>query len=137
MIWTFGNAWGRRELPDICRVQLLATLLGSPLIVFAAYQSGTQTAIMSNNVLVYLKDFVSFAFALPSVYSGFFPSSVPFTGTAQSWAARGIIGLTGAFLAAVGVRHLWRSAPKDTVLSGSLPNEISLSANGSGRQRAS
>ena len=137
MIWTFGNAWGRRELPDICRVQLLATLLGSPLIVFAAYQSGTQTAIMSNNVLVYLKDFVSFAFALPSVYSGFFPSSVPFTGTAQSWAARGIIGLTGAFLAAVGVRHLWRSAPKDTVLSGSLPNEISLSANGSERQRAS
>jgi hypothetical protein len=30
MVWTFGNAWGRRELPDICRAQLLVAVLGSP-----------------------------------------------------------------------------------------------------------
>ena len=31
MIWAFGNAWGRRQLPDLCRAQLLALVLGSPL----------------------------------------------------------------------------------------------------------
>jgi len=115
MIWTFGNAWGRRELPDVCRAQLLVALLGSPLIAFAAYQSGTTIAVMSNDVLGYLTEFCSFAFALPSIYSGFFPSTVPFTGTALSWVVRGIIGLTGAFLAASGLRHLWRSASNSPI----------------------
>jgi hypothetical protein len=117
MIWTFGNAWGRLELPDVCRAQLLVAVLGSPLLAFASYQSGVTIAYMSNDVLSYSKDFFSFGFALPSssVHSGAFPSTVPFTGTALSWAVRGIIGLTGAFLAASGLRHLWRSASNNPI----------------------
>lgn len=109
MIWAFGNAWGRRELPDVCRAQLFALVLGSPLIASAAYQRGTTVAPLSSNGLVYLAKFVSFAFALPSSESGFFPSAVPFTGTALSWAVRGMIGLIGVFLFISGLRHLWRS----------------------------
>ena len=115
MIWTFGNARGRRELPRICRAQLLVAVLGSPLIAFASYQSGSTIAPLSNDVLHYLADFGSFAFALASSRSGYFPSTVPFTGTALSWVVRGIIGLTGAFLAASGLRYLWHSPSNDPI----------------------
>ena len=37
MIWTFGNAWGRRELPDLCRAQLLVAVLGARLIDHEIY----------------------------------------------------------------------------------------------------
>jgi hypothetical protein len=108
MIWAFGNAWGRVELPDVCRAQLLGLVLGSPLIAFSAYQSGTTVAPLSNSALIFLAGFISFAYALPTSRSGFFPSAVPFTGTAISWAVRGMIGLVGAFLFVLGLRNLWR-----------------------------
>ncbi len=115
MIWTFGNAWGRRELPGLCRAQLLTAVLGSPLLAFASYQSGSTIAPLSNDVWRYLADFGSFAFALPSSQSGYFPSTVPFTGTALAWVVRVAIGLTGAFLAVSGLRYLWRFTSDDPI----------------------
>jgi hypothetical protein len=82
MLWAFSNAAGRPQLPDLCRAQLLALVLGSPLIAFAAYQSGNTVANLSNNVLEYASQFLSFAFSLPTSNSGFFLSAVPYTGTA-------------------------------------------------------
>jgi hypothetical protein len=109
MIWAFGNAWGRRQLPDLCRAQLFALVLGSPLIAFAAYQSANTVAELSGNALLYLAEFLPFAFLLPTSDSGFFPSAVPFTGTAGFWAIRAAFLLLAAFLLAVGLHHLWRS----------------------------
>ena len=109
MIWAFGNAWGRRQLPDLCRAQLLILVLGSPLIAFAAYQSGNTVAELSGNALLYAVEFLPFAFLLPTSDSGFFPSAVPFTGTAVFWAVRAAFLLLAAFLLIAGLRHLWRS----------------------------
>lgn len=110
MIWAFANARNRRELPDVCRAQLLAMVLGSPLLAFGAYQSSNTVAFLSRDALLYLAEFAQFAFVLPTDRSGFFPSAVPFTGTALSWAARALILLLGGFLLVNGVRHL-RSTP--------------------------
>ena len=87
MIWTFGNALGERTLPDICRAQLLTLVLGSPLIAFAAYQSGNTVADLSANVLLFLAEFLPFAFALPTSNSGFFTAAVPYTGSTLFWVA--------------------------------------------------
>jgi hypothetical protein len=112
MIWAFGNAWGRRALPDLCRAQLLALVLGSPLIAFAVYQSGNTVAELSGNALLYLAEFLPFAFLLPTSGSGFFPAAVPFTGSVIFWAIRGMLLLAAVFLLVRGFVHLWRSPQK-------------------------
>jgi uncharacterized membrane protein len=112
MIWAFANASGRRELPEICRAQLLALILGSPLIAFAAYQSGNTVADLSSNALLYLSQFLPFAFALPSSISGFFPGAVPFTGNAFFQAARIVLFLIASALFINGLRQLFRTPSK-------------------------
>jgi uncharacterized membrane protein len=32
LLWSFANTWGKGAVPDICRVQLMALILGSPFI---------------------------------------------------------------------------------------------------------
>jgi hypothetical protein len=115
MAWTFGNAWGRRELPVIGRVQLLITILASPLIVFAVYQSGAVIAPLSGDIWHFLADFVSFAFALPTRRAGSFPAQIPFTGTAAAMVLRFVVGFVGGFLAACGLWRLRRSPLRDPV----------------------
>jgi hypothetical protein len=110
MIWTFSSSLGRRDLPDLARAQLLALVLGSPLIAFAAYQSGNTVAELSDNVLLYVSQFLTFAFALPTANSGFFPSTVPYTGSAVFWTARGLVLLTGVVLFVRGLNQLYRSS---------------------------
>jgi hypothetical protein len=121
MLWTFGNAAGRRQLPDLCRTQLLALVLGSPLIAFAAYQSGNTVANLSNNVLEYVSQFLSFAFVLPTSSSGFFLSAVPYTGSQGFSIARGALLLIGLVLFVMGLRQLWQSAPAKPVLVSTAP----------------
>jgi hypothetical protein len=116
IIWAFANARGSRQLPDICRTQVMAFLLGSPLIAFAAYQGGTTVALLSRNVAGYLWDFVSFAFVLPSDQSGFFPAAVPFTGSPLFQGIRALLFLFGAFLLVQGVRWL-RQTPQPAGLA--------------------
>jgi hypothetical protein len=108
MIWTLGNAWGEKTLPGFCRAQLLGLMLGSPLIAFAAYQSGNTVADLSANVFLYFAQFLTFAFALPSSNSGFFTGEVPFTGNALFWVARALLFVLAAVLLVVAVRNLWR-----------------------------
>ena len=116
LIWAFGNAWGKGALPDFCRAQLLALILGSPLIAFAAYQSGNTVADLSGNALVYLAEFLSFAFALPTTNSGFFTTSVPLTGDVIFWVLRGILLAIAVLLLANALRSLWKAPVKSRIL---------------------
>ena len=108
MVWTFGNALGKRELPAVCRAQLLALVLGSPLIAFAAYQSGNTVADLSRNVPRYLAEFSAFAFAIASDVSGFFPAAVPFTGFIAGWILRILILAIAIVLLISGFRQAWQ-----------------------------
>src|SRR4029077_20760139 len=110
MVWTFGNAIGKRELPAVCRAQFLALVLGSPLIAFAAYQSGNTVADLSRNVPRYLAEFSGFAFAFPSDASGFFPSAVPLTGSPMAWILRSLVLLVAVALLISGFRNAWKSS---------------------------
>jgi uncharacterized membrane protein len=110
MVWTFGNAIGKRELPAVCRAQFLALVLGSPLIAFAAYQSGNTVADLSRNVPRYLAEFSAFAFAIPSDVSGFFPAAVPFTGFIAGWILRILILAIAIVLLISGFRQAWRAS---------------------------
>ena len=112
LVWAFANNLGKRELPDLCRVQLLAFILGSPLIAFAVYQSGTTVAELSANALVFLGDFLSFAFVLPTPRSGFFPVAVPFTGSVAFTTARAALVILAVALLVAGLRRLWGEPSK-------------------------
>lgn len=119
LIWALGNGWGLKRLPVICRAQLLALILGSPLIAFAGYQSGNVVADLSRDVPSFVADLVSFGFVLPAERSGFFPDAVPFTGAWAWWVLRAAVALTGAALLTVGLGRLWREGSGKAVLVGS------------------
>ena len=123
IVWAFANARKQSGLPAICKAQLLALVLGSPLIAFAAYQSGNTVADLSNNIFVYLAALLPFAFALPTSASGFFPSSVPFTGTPLFWAIRAALLLLACFLLFRALRALWREKPGHSLMSDSTPQQ--------------
>jgi hypothetical protein len=103
ILWTFANAAPEKQLSAIARAQLLALILGSPLLAFAAYQSGTTVAELSGNAIQYLGGFLGFAFLLPNSDSGFFPGPVPLTGNAWALALRGLLLVVGAWLALTGI----------------------------------
>lgn len=124
MIWALGNAWGKGGLPDFCRAQLLALILGSPLIAFAAYQSGNTVADLSANALVYLTEFLPFAFALPTQHSGFFTAAVPLTGAPVFLVLRGALLVLAAVLLVRALAYLWKSPDKLPV---SLKSSVSTS----------
>jgi hypothetical protein len=106
ILWTFANAAPSKQLSAIARAQLLALILGSPLLAFAAYQSGNTVADLSGNAIQYLGGLLGFAFLLPNTDSGFFPGPVPFTGNAWAWALRGLLVVVGAWLALAGILEL-------------------------------
>jgi hypothetical protein len=103
LLWTFANAAPAKHLSAIARAQLLALILGSPLLAFAAYQSGNTVADLSGNAIQYLGGFLGFAFLLPNSDSGFFPGPVPLTGNAWAWALRGLLLVVGVWLALAGI----------------------------------
>ncbi|HLH43856.1 MAG TPA: hypothetical protein VKV74_12765 [Bryobacteraceae bacterium] len=108
ILWAFFRAWGEDSLPDICRAQLLALILGSPFIAFLAYQSGNTVAELSGNGMQFLAAYLPFAFLLPTTDSGFFASAVPLTENAAGWGLRTALLLAGAFLLAAGWRETLR-----------------------------
>jgi 4-amino-4-deoxy-L-arabinose transferase-like glycosyltransferase len=80
--WTLLNASAQRQsLPGVGKLQLLAAIVGSPLLAFAAYQNANELATLSNNTWVYAREFLQFAFLFPLVgfSSGVYPldSDVP------------------------------------------------------------
>jgi 4-amino-4-deoxy-L-arabinose transferase-like glycosyltransferase len=86
LVWALLNGWGRaRSLPRLVNLQILAFILGSPLLAFAAYQSGTTVAPLSSDVLVYAREFVQFGFLFPLLEfsTGLFLPSGPFPAVAD------------------------------------------------------
>jgi 4-amino-4-deoxy-L-arabinose transferase-like glycosyltransferase len=76
IVWTFFNSWSQRQpFPGIGKLQILAFILGSPLLAFAAYQNGNELATLSGNALVYAREFLQFSFLFPLVgfSSGVYP----------------------------------------------------------------
>ncbi len=66
IVWTFLNAWNSRQtFPGVGTLQLLAVILGCPILAIAAYQGGVTLAILSDNVLIYAREFLQFAFMFP------------------------------------------------------------------------
>jgi hypothetical protein len=66
VLWTFFNAWSQRQpLPGAGKLQILAGILGSPLLAFAAYQNGNGLGPLSSNALVYAREYLQFAFLFP------------------------------------------------------------------------
>jgi 4-amino-4-deoxy-L-arabinose transferase-like glycosyltransferase len=66
MAWVMGNAWARKcPMPRLLRIQILVVILGSPLLAFAAYQSGNQVAFLSRDVPMMARQFVQFAYLIP------------------------------------------------------------------------
>jgi hypothetical protein len=82
-------------------------------------------AELSGNALLFLAEFLPFAFALPYSNSGFFPSTVPLTGAAIFWVVRGALFLVAACLLASGLRQLWRSPSKSRMFPEPVPGRVS------------
>jgi len=75
MLWVFANSWTRGQpRPRLLDWQLLVAVLGSPLVAFAAYQSGNPVATLSTEVARYGREFVGFAFLFPSPRSDTSPA---------------------------------------------------------------
>jgi len=107
MLWTFLNSWGQRQaLPAVGKLQLLATIVGSPLLAFAAYQNANELATLSNNVLVYAREFLQFAFLFPLVgfSSGVYPldSGAPLVDDPHLSIARWLFFVLSLFLFLLG-----------------------------------
>jgi hypothetical protein len=117
IMWTLGNAWGRRHLPLICRAQLAGFALGSPFIAFAGYQSGNVVADLSRDVWRFLAGYAGFGFALPTELSGVFSPVMPFPEAPGGFALPVVVILAGAGLVIAGVGHLWRSGSGKAALA--------------------
>lgn len=64
--WTFFSASHRKQpFPGAAKLQVLALILGSPFLAFAAYQAQNGLAVLSRNMLVYGRELVLFAFLVP------------------------------------------------------------------------
>lgn len=73
MIWTSARDWTRRSFSEAARMQVLSLILGFPFLAFTVYQSQNVVPELSRDVPRFLAEFASFAFLLPSEYSGSFP----------------------------------------------------------------
>jgi 4-amino-4-deoxy-L-arabinose transferase-like glycosyltransferase len=117
MLWTFLNSWGLRQaLPGVGKLQLLAAIVASPLLAFAAYQSANELATLSDNVLVYGREFLQFAFLFPLVgfSSGVYPldSDAPLVDDPHLSIARWLFFCLSMFLFLLGTISI-RESGKD------------------------
>ncbi len=83
ILWVILSEWWEgRRLPDLQGLQVLATILCSPFLAFAAYQSGTTVAPLSSDIGIYAREFLQFGFLFPQLgfSTGLFLPSAPFPG---------------------------------------------------------
>jgi hypothetical protein len=114
VLWTFFHAWSQRQpLPGAGRLQILAAILGSPLLAFAAYQNGNDLATLSDNVFVYAREFLQFSFLFPLIgfSSGVYPheSHIFLIDDPHLSVARWLFLLLSLFLLLLGVASIRKS----------------------------
>jgi hypothetical protein len=118
MSWIFLNAWGKRQpIPGVGKLQILTLILGSPLIAFGVYQSGSPVALLSGSVLLYAREFVQFSFLFPHpAVAGLFPSSPSHDpGQLQTWVGASLLFVFSLFLLVLGIRPM--KQPSETLLT--------------------
>jgi len=106
ILWTFLNAWSRKtSMPGLCKLQILILILGSPLLAFAAYQSGSPLATLDRNIFSYAKEFVQFSFLLPQPMAANLPPLFPWYsyGQPQFWVSRGLLFVFSLLLLVLGI----------------------------------
>ena len=134
VLWTFFYAWSQRQpLPSAGKLQVLAGILGSPLLAFAAYQNGNELATLSSNALVYAREFLQFSFLFPLVgfSSGVYPheSHVVLTDDPHLSIARWSFFLLSLLLFFLGIASIQKSDQKLlTETHGSSPKTWLLAA---------
>lgn len=78
MVWVLANAWSQnRPMPRLLNIQILVVILGSPLLAFAAYQSGNPVAYLSRNVPMMAREFVQFVYLIPGGDDTYAPDGTP------------------------------------------------------------
>jgi 4-amino-4-deoxy-L-arabinose transferase-like glycosyltransferase len=108
MAWVLGNAWTRyRPMPRLLSIQILVVILGSPLLAFAAYQSGNQVAFLSSNVPLMAREYVQFVYLIPGWDDTFAPGGTPALALApQFFLPRVMLLLLCVLLLIMGIRRL-------------------------------
>lgn len=110
-IWTFLNARDRGAFPGVLKAQLLTIIAGSPLLAFAAYQSGNTLAELSANAVLFARGFVQFAFILPGRLSAVFPAALSDSGIV------GAVVLLFGLAALIAGIYLRRRRPPEELLT--------------------
>lgn len=137
VLWTFLNAWRRKQpMPGLCKLQILILILGSPLLAFAAYQSGNVLAVLSSNVLIYAREFLLFSFLFPmeGFSSGVFLPSSPYPPPQDpGWSiARGAFLIFSLLLLISGITSVRKSSVKFPIHSGGASRKVWVAAAGLG-----
>ncbi len=137
VLWTFLNAWRRKQpMPGLCKLQILILILGSPLLAFAAYQSGNMLAVLSSNVLIYAREFLLFSFLFPmeGFSSGVFLPSSPYPPPQDpGWSiARGAFLIFSLLLLISGITSVRKSSVKFPIHSGGASRKVWVAAAGLG-----
>ncbi len=66
ILWTLSSAWSRRQpFPRAGRLEILALILGSPLLAVCAYQTGSILGGVTSDAGIYAREFMQFAFMFP------------------------------------------------------------------------
>jgi 4-amino-4-deoxy-L-arabinose transferase-like glycosyltransferase len=117
IFWTLFNASDQRQtLPCAGRLQLIAVILGSPLLAFAAYQNANELATLSNSAWIYGREFVQFAFLFPLVgfSSGVYPlnSDAPLINDPHLSLARWLFFVLSLGLFVIGLASVTTSGEK-------------------------
>ncbi|MBI1786798.1 MAG: hypothetical protein HYR60_04495 [Acidobacteria bacterium] len=115
IIWSLLNAWNaRRELPGVCKLQIAAFTLASPLLAVAVYSSALPKGTPQNFGL-FLREYLQFAFLFPSEYSGSVAVPPFFLLGAFGDVVRGAALLIGLILLVVSLRSTRR--PTEEILT--------------------
>lgn len=137
ILWTLFNAWSQRQpLPGIWKLQTLAFILGSPFLAFATYQNGNELAPLSNNSLIYAREFLQFSFLFPLVgfSSGVYPhvSHVVLVDDPHLSVARWLFFFLSVLLFLFGIGSIGRSQEKHLADSQDVSPRAWLLAGGLG-----
>jgi hypothetical protein len=70
MVWVVANSWVQeRSMPRLFNIQIVVTILGSPLVAIARLQSLNQVVDVSTNIALLAREYVQFFCILPG-YDG-------------------------------------------------------------------
>jgi 4-amino-4-deoxy-L-arabinose transferase-like glycosyltransferase len=108
MAWVLGNAWARnRPMPRLLNIQFLVAILGSPLLAFAAYQSGNPVADLSRDVPRIAREYIQFVYLIPGWDDTFDPGGAAALALSpQFLIPRVMLFLFCALLLIMGIRRL-------------------------------